>query len=272
MASLWSLFRKFKTGPVLEEFREILTSASRFLVKNEPLLVDANETFQYFQNHGPSAAIDFTPGHERLWLEWTEERGTREAALVSRWNLAEIMDWKNLPEKPDNARHLIEQLHFHEHQGMAVLMGCTHVFVDDMGIPSQHRHYGRENDFDGMEGHYSLAVEIVSAMNTRGTRIEPPIERSKAEIIKPNRNPHSVWRTVRLPKFQGPPLADAEVAPEILERREHWVRAHRRDYRKGAGMFGRVKALVWVPEFQRGNPELGAVKQSFAVDPQSGAK
>ena len=30
-------------------------------------------------------------------------------------------------------------------------------------------------------------------------------------------------------------------------------------------MFGRVKALVWVPEFRRGNPELGTVKQSFTV-------
>jgi hypothetical protein len=43
------------------------------------------------------------------------------------------------------------------------------------------------------------------------------------------------------------------------------VRAHRRDYRDGGGLFGRVKALVWVPEFKRGNAELGTVKQSYSI-------
>jgi hypothetical protein len=108
-------------------------------------------------------------------------------------------------------------------------------------------------------------------MNTRGTRIEPPLDGKHVQVVKPDRAPCSVWRTIHLPKMPSLPLEGAETSETILERREHWVRAHRRDYRKGNGMFGRLKALVWVPEFQRGNSELGTVKQSYAVGPGDAA-
>ena len=117
-----------------------------------------------------------------------------------------------------------------------------------------------------MEFRFGLIQEVVTIMNTRGTRIEPPLNKPPCEVMKPNRPPHSVWHTIHLPHFQPPPLQDAIIDGPVLEKREHWVRAHRKDYRDGKGLFGRIKALVWVPEFQRGNPELGTVMQSYRVD------
>jgi hypothetical protein len=120
-------------------------------------------------------------------------------------------------------------------------------------------------DAENYDVRVAVALETLTTMNTRGTRIEPPIDAKHVQVVKPDRVPCSVWHAIHLPKMPSIPLG-AETSDTILERREHWVRAHRRDYRHGAGMFGRVKALVWVPEFQRGNPELGSVFQSYKVE------
>lgn len=96
--------------------------------------------------------------------------------------------------------------------------------------------------------------------------MEPPIPGGPVQIVKPDRWPSSVWHTIHIPRFPHPsqPL-NGDVTPEVLEKREHWVRAHRADYRNGKGLFGRIHGLIWVPEHRRGNPELGTVKQSFEV-------
>jgi hypothetical protein len=109
-----------------------------------------------------------------------------------------------------------------------------------------------------------MVCDALTSINTCGTTMRPPFE-SHAQVVKPDRAPCSVWHTIQIPRFHHPLPPGTVVSPEVLERREHWVRAHRRDYRHGAGMFGRVKALVWVPEYQRGNPELGTVQQSYEV-------
>jgi hypothetical protein len=259
MASLWALLKKGKVEAIdgYQDLERILRPTLRYLLVHPPYLVDANEIVRHIY---PSEAVDFTPCHKNLWLEWTWRQG-REAALIYRQDASEV-------KLPNNARHRIHIDHFLEYEGTAVLMGHFLTFVDAMGIPlAPQSSIGREDDLEALDLRFLMVEEVITVMNTRGTRIEPQLERSKAEVVKPNRAPHSVWHTIQLPKFQGPPLTDAEVSRQILERRQHWVRAHRKDYRQGAGMFGRVKALVWVPEHQRGNPELGTVRQSFEVGP-----
>lgn len=46
--------------------------------------------------------------------------------------------------------------------------------------------------------------------------------------------------------------------------RLHWVRGHYADYRKH-GLFGRVKALFWIPEHKRGDESLGVSGHTFKV-------
>jgi len=219
---------------------------------------------------------DATPCHSDLWLEWLTPTQKRHALAITRFDLSDV----SRMEIPERARFLLEVSFFLEYQAQAQFFSDWFMFIDEFGEflfdSSRSGHdpaRGQEFDFDEVntklfEDVMPYAAEILTVMNTRGTRIEPPINKLPAEVVKPNRAPHSVWHTIHLPRFQAPPLENTEISGPVLEKREHWVRAHRRDYRKGAGMFGRIKALVWVPEFQRGNPELGTVNQSFKVGPR----
>jgi hypothetical protein len=157
---------------------------------------------------------------------------------------------------------------FVDDNGYAVLRAGADFLIDRLGCAcGQVATVCAERDQGATLFRTMFVCNILTTINTLGTRIEPPFNPTATQIIKPSRPPCSVWHTIHLPRFAAPPLADAEVSPEVLERREHWVRAHRRDYRRGGGMFGRIKALVWVPEYQRGNAELGTVKQSYRVAP-----
>jgi len=271
MASLWSLVSKRKVGAVSEDLEEILREEIPLLLEWPPHLVNVTDFVQNFKAQAGKSqgAIDFTPCHVNLWLEWIDER--REAILISRYEVDRLIEsgWAKPIEIPQDSRHLVDLCLFREHQAMAVAQARASIFIDTMGQPYNAQVYysGTESNWPAMQWRIDFAAEIITIMNTRGTRIEPPLARH-SEIVKPNRAPHSVWHTIHLPRFQAPPLENAIIDGPVLERREHWVRAHRRDYRKGAGMFGRVKALVWVSEYQRGNPELGTVQQSFKVHPQ----
>lgn len=46
-----------------------------------------------------------------------------------------------------------------------------------------------------------------------------------------------------------------------------WVRGHYADYRNGPGLFGnpKLRVLLWVPEFQRGNAELGEIIPEYTT-------
>jgi hypothetical protein len=213
-------------------------------------------------------AQDIAPCHRELWLEYKTRSGCRQSIWVSRLEESAITPTiRQHFEPPPQTRLLVHFTTFIEHQGAAGITAMTFAYVDGDGRPLADKERETDNP-QHSRSTYFLACDVLSTMNTRGSRIEPPLKRPKAEIVKPNRAPHSVWHTIHLPSFPAPPLTDVEVSSDVLERRQHWVRAHRKDYRQGAGMFGRVKALVWVPEHQRGNPELGTVKQSFAVNSQ----
>jgi hypothetical protein len=272
MASLWSLASKSKIATDVSGLEESLLALRTDLQKRSAHLVNVNDLIGPLKEAELTEAIDFTPCHPALWLEWLDvESYRREAIYLTRYSAADLSPtWIPANEAPENSRHLIQLATWQEYQACAVLRALAWLFIDDLGRPIGDFDYcGAPGNADAVGWRVFVAQEIMTIMNTRGTRIEPPLEEgSRAEVMKPNRAPHSVWHTIHLPKFQGPPLTDAEVTPEVLERRQHWVRAHRKDYREGAGMFGRIKALVWIPEFQRGNPELGTVKQSFTVHPR----
>ncbi len=155
---------------------------------------------------------------------------------------------------------------------MAALYGSARLMIDSLGeiASDDFPVIWDSKDGEHYDQRFAIALETLTTMNTRGTRIEPPPNAKQVQIVKPDRAPSSVWHTIHLPKMPSAPLEGAQTSETILERREHWVRAHRRDYRHGGGLFGRVKALVWVPEFQRGNPELGTVKQTYEVARRDG--
>jgi hypothetical protein len=208
-------------------------------------------------------SMDATPGFPELWLEWTHE-GTRNGIFILR-DAAHLM--KGEKPKPEEARFHISMTMFMEDKGYAVMRAAADFYIDRLGCLCGDCEVDcAESDQGATLFRTMFACNILTHINTIGTRVEPPFPSQPSQIVKPDRAPCSVWHTIHLPRFAAPRLEGVEINPEILERREHWVRGHRRDYRRGGGMFGRIKALVWVPEFQRGNPELGTVKQSYKID------
>jgi hypothetical protein len=269
MSSLWALLKKKpsvaydrKVFPA-EVVPTIVSSeleAAPVLINATPLVVELKS-----RRCPLSPSYDLTPGFRSVWIEYinTYTDGTSGREAVSVMRMAPVMCKTGEPI-PENAAHYLCFFLWDEAQGLARLRGAAHMMIDSLGdpIPDSGPVSWDADDVSGNQ-QFAIALETLTTMNTRGTRIEPPLEKH-VQVVKPNRTPCSVWRTIHLPEMPSAPL-DAETSDTMLERREHWVRAHRKDYRHGAGMFGRVKALVWVPEFQRGNPELGTVKQSYAV-------
>jgi hypothetical protein len=244
------------------------------LRQRPPVLIDATEIVKDFKSqpsHG-DVALDVTPGFEHMWIEYQDINpdGTpsRQAIGVFRLTVEECRTIPNARiSMPETARHcLFCSFWCDGKKGIPVLYGGARFMLDSLGeiVSNDFPVVWNSEDMGNYDVRVAVALETLTTMNTRGTRIEPPLDAKTVQIVKPNRAPCSVWHTIHLPKMASIPLG-AETSETILERREHWVRAHRRDYRHGAGMFGRVKALVWVPEFQRGNPELGSVKQTYKV-------
>jgi hypothetical protein len=273
MSSLWSLVRKKKIQYAADVFtRNMASRIIEQLSGEPPKLVDLSDYATNYwaeeESQFDTQAADATPCFERMWFEWRMNE-MRSAVFVHRHSIGEataIVDAENLPKSPPDARFFLEFLVLTEQDEAVVMRGATFCFIDRLGCLDEISIFGPSEDRVAFGGHTRFVCEALTTINTKGTRIEPPFDSKTTQVVKPTRNPCSVWHTIHLPKFARPPLEDASVSPEVLERREHWVRAHPKDYRRGGGLFGRIKARIWVPEFQRGNPELGTVKQSYKVD------
>jgi hypothetical protein len=279
MSSLWSMIRKgrtirydpdtFSTENADRIFPKVISSEPRLV----NISVQADEWY-----HDPArrdirfADFDATPCFPTLWMEWIWER--RCGVLIHRVPATEDLTHyiqstgRKMLTPLAGSRYLVQLLFFGEDEGYPNFHGVLDFYIDAMGHPLEggFQTKAHPDDTGPITNIAFLVADVLTTINTIGTRIEPPFTEKRAQIVKPNRPPFSVWHTIHLPKFARPPLdGSALISPEILERREHWVRGHRKDYRSGNGMFGRIKALVWVPEFQRGNPELGSVRQTYTV-------
>lgn len=273
MASLWSLIHKkrqiFFDGDIFSH--DDFDSIGPIIVEAQPKLINITEHVLAWQGHSlklDPACLDVTPPFSCLWFEWL--LNLRHGILTFRTPATAKVDAfkRHLPPSPLDARYLVQMLLCVELNGDPGCVGEILFYIDALGRPITDTLRTSDAGPNREEQLRSISLylaDVITTMNTRGTRIEPPFDSKPTQIVKPSRAPCSVWHTIHIPKLAHPPLVNAEVSSEILERREHWVRGHRRDYRRGNGMFGRVKALVWVPEFQRGNPELGTVMQSYEV-------
>lgn len=279
MASLWSMLRKRRAILFDPDALgvEIMRMTDKLLQRHPPVLVNVADYVADIMASAPAtlkqdSSMDMTPCHRSLWLEWLyqDKDGSRQrqAAHVYRMEPGELTTVRGypLPENFDKVRFVLSVSAWVEEGSDVYLWSVSHVFIDKTGRAlGKAPYYGAEDLCSKARLFVWLAGDVLTTLNTKGTRVEPPFARP-VQIVKPDRAPCSVWHTIHIPKFREPsaPL-DAEVSPEMLERREHWVRAHRADYRQGRGLFGRIHGLVWVPEHRRGNPELGTVKQSFEV-------
>jgi hypothetical protein len=108
----------------------------------------------------------------------------------------------------------------------------------------------------------------LSRINCHNVKLVPVT--AGAPKLKPGAKhaPFSVWHEIKVTDLPEMRREQGETAPdgEKRELRFHWVRGHYADYRKGKGLFGRLKVRLWIVEHTAGNPELGTVKSSYRVE------
>lgn len=54
--------------------------------------------------------------------------------------------------------------------------------------------------------------------------------------------------------------------PSAAQTREHLVRGHFKRFTEERPMFGRYVGMVWVPEHERGNSDIGRIRKDYRVD------
>jgi hypothetical protein len=112
------------------------------------------------------------------------------------------------------------------------------------------------------------AMHAFARMNCHNVKLLPA--KGGQPRVKPGAKhaPFSVWHEIVV--TDSPAARRARIAdPVDAEKhavRLHKVRGHFADYRKGAGLFGRYKVLIWVDEHEAGDAELGSVVSTYKVD------
>jgi hypothetical protein len=108
-----------------------------------------------------------------------------------------------------------------------------------------------------------IAFHSLLRMNCANVSLEPTVATRRNNAAKPQRG--TVWHEIKV----GTPCfsRQREVHHTHIEIRCCWVRGHYADYTKGRGLFGnpRLRAVFWMPEYERGNPELGEVIATYRV-------
>jgi hypothetical protein len=113
------------------------------------------------------------------------------------------------------------------------------------------------------------ALVVFSRMNHRNVKLvemaaragKPPKKGSRLRYSSP-------WNEIVVTsdeQIRREYKGEIEPTGEKREIRFHKVRGHSADYRKGKGLFGKLRVLIWVPEHTVGDPELGTVVSSYRV-------
>jgi hypothetical protein len=123
-----------------------------------------------------------------------------------------------------------------------------------------------------MVAHHVVAVGTalhgLMRMNCKNVQLRP-INEGKYRPHAPNKIlPASVWHEIivtSVPKIRATGRDIFNERKDESEIRAHWIRGHYADYRKGAGLFGRIHGLFWIPEHRKGNEELGQVIPEYTI-------
>jgi hypothetical protein len=106
-----------------------------------------------------------------------------------------------------------------------------------------------------------------SRMNCHNVKLVPMTAGAPKVKNSAKHPPFSIWHEIVVTGLPELRREQGENAPdgEKREVRFHKVKGHYADYRKGKGLFGRLKVRLWIEEHTAGNPELGTVVGSYKV-------
>lgn len=119
-----------------------------------------------------------------------------------------------------------------------------------------------------LAGHAPYALKAISAMHQRcaADKVSPPRQQRRAAERAGVLALHDYY-VLRVRPTYTPQDMRQVGQPTRAERarREHMVRGHFRYYDEARPMFGRVAGMVWIPEHERGDSDLGRIKKDYEV-------
>jgi hypothetical protein len=119
---------------------------------------------------------------------------------------------------------------------------------------------------------FALCLLVVghamARMNCRNVVLRPVASPRVSRRHQRDLVPATVWHEIHItnvPQLRS--SGQGVLGREESMMRRFWVRGHYADYRHGAGLFGnpKLRCVFWIPEHQRGNPELGDVIPEYAI-------
>lgn len=123
---------------------------------------------------------------------------------------------------------------------------------------------------DHITGKYSFAFTPFEAalffMNTRGIehKPNPPRRKENQQYQKKHGRGLLTYKTLVVETVVG---GNGTHAGTHIVKSEHIVRGHKADYRKGAGLFGKYKVLIYRAAHTAGSREAGRVDKDYEVKP-----
>ena len=153
-------------------------------------------------------------------------------------------------------------------------LACVPVYLDVGGRFEKVTHFSSSlGDVDGRPQILACVVVMLlslAQMNCRNVTLRPMASgRKDKRIKKPNPGPPAtVWHEIVIssaPKTRR--TANAEGARgEGGVIRLHRVRGHFEDYSQGKGLFGKIKGVFWIPDYERGDGSAGEVISTYRIE------
>lgn len=252
--------------------REIITSGCR---------IEANEVKDYAENFvGKSienlirSVPTLAPPFMGVWIEFEYSTGERGGVAIQYLTEQEATAIGR-PLMP-GAHWGASAMTYMEFRGTVIPGGMMGLQIDAEGVPIGSPFYYKGGSFsrgavdeDALlnadwihAGLGFLTVGLMHCKNVLTDETEMVTHGVAKEFSRWARRPMLSFQTVTIVPFgevrAKRQSANGEGVPW------HKVRGHFADYRK-SGLFGKYFGIYWVPDHERGNPELGSIEKDYDV-------
>lgn len=121
---------------------------------------------------------------------------------------------------------------------------------------------------DGLPNHAPYMLKAISAMHERcaADKVTPPRQQRRAAERQGVKALHEYYVLRVRPTYTPHDMRDvAQPTRGTGQRREHMVRGHFRYYAEDRPLFGRTSGMVWIPEHERGDSDVGRIKKDYEL-------
>ena len=267
----------------------VLQNKLKYLGEENPLLIDANNIYQYFRitpdEYAYTDMPNVRPPFEEMWIEWDMRKNDRfntvegwskplqddigVGVLISK-KILSYEQWINTSNKMSDYLWSAATMFFKTKNKVNWMTTVTFSFTES-GKPSpltQQSYWKNETVNEDMiyllesiklpiwltfSFMHCKNVELV----TRNPKYVARMERKKRRI--------DIYKTLIIdPKKASKKYEDpGEKTGE--KRRLHICRGHFKDFTEGPGLFGKYHGIYWVPSHTRGDNKLGTVYKDYEV-------